>query len=178
LVQSKMARPNMSLGAMGKGESPHINIIPPRDVVTPLYTVSYAGGKAMLKWNTKKFVGGGATSWETRYKNAQRFVDSEILHLCEPYVPLLTGVLVFTGITGTDVGSGVVSWTAPYAKYQYYGKVMSYDPFAPERVKVVTKKKLTYHGGGIRGSFWFERMKEVSGKKIIADAKLIAGGSK
>jgi len=90
----------------------------------------------------------------------------------EPYTPRLTGTLVRSGILGTDIGSGKVQWIAPYARYQYYGKVMAGKPRKP------TSKNLVYHGGGKRGAFWFERMKEVSGKTIIDGAKKIAGGKK
>jgi hypothetical protein len=98
--------------------------------------------------------------WQDRYSRAQKFVDSEILRLCEPYVPLLTGMLIMSGILGTDVGSGTVSWIAPYARGQYYGK-----------------RKPGSQTGPLRGPFWFERMKEVSGQTIIVGARRIAGGT-
>lgn len=123
-----------------------------------------ASGTAELKWNTN-FV----PKYTRRYSLAQKHVDSEVLRLCEPYIPLLTGTLIKTGILGTDMGSGVVQWIAPYAKYQYYGKVMAGKP------RKATSKDLTYHGGSIRGSFWFERMKETHGKTIIAGAKKLVG---
>ena len=96
--------------------------------------------------------------WQKSYSRAQKFVDSEILRYSEPYIPLLTGVLVKTGILGTDIGSGLIEWIAPYAKTQYY---------SPRAVGSQT--------GALRGPFWFRRMKEVSGRKIIAGAKKIAG---
>lgn len=115
-------------------------------------------GKAELKWNTN-FVG----KWQKQYSQAQIFVDSEVLRLSEPFIPLLTSMLIKSGILGTDVGSGTVHWIAPYAKAQYYrGR-------QPGRSKT----------GPLRGAFWFERMKEIHGQKIIAGARRIAGtGSK
>jgi hypothetical protein len=121
-------------------------------------------GKAELKWNSAKFTGGGGGSdgsWQGRYSDAQKFVDSEVLRLCEPYTPLLTSMLIKSGILGTDIGSGTVQWIAPYARYQYY---------------LVRKTKS--ETGPLRGSFWFQRMKEVHGKKILEGARRIAGGSK
>lgn len=112
------------------------------------------GGKAELKFNPKF-----APKWTRRYSRAQMFVDSEVLRLSEPFTPLLTGTLVRTGILGTDVGSGTVSWIAPYARRQYYrGR-------APGASKT----------GPFRGRYWFHRMKEVWGAKIIAGARKLIG---
>jgi hypothetical protein len=115
-------------------------------------------GKASLEWNSGAFNGGG-DSWNNRYSDAQKFVDSEVLRLCEPYIPLLTGVLKFSGILGTDVGSGTVSWITPYARKRYY-----------------TPRKTASTTGPLRGPFWFERMKQAHGREIVAGARKIAGG--
>jgi hypothetical protein len=125
--------------------SPVINV--------PRGTITISGGKAELVWNTA-FAGRLATSFSA----AQKFVDSEVLRLCEPYTPLLTGMLIMSGTLGTVVGSGEVSWIAPYARWQYY-----------------SKRKPGSQTGPLRGPFWFERMKQVSGRQIIAGAKRIAG---
>jgi hypothetical protein len=123
----------------------------PRDV-----TVRKSGNKAELAWNIRL-----SSRWSERYGAAQLFVDSEVLRLSEPYVPLLTGTLVRSGILGTDIGSGKVQWITPYAKRQYYlGR-------APGESNT----------GPLRGRRWFDRMKEVHGAKIIAGAKKIAGGN-
>jgi hypothetical protein len=74
-------------------------------------------GKAELVWNTTFNL-----KWQEQYSAAQKFIDSEILRLCEPFVPLLTGMMIMSGILGTDIGSGTVSWIAPYSRYQYYMK--------------------------------------------------------
>jgi hypothetical protein len=122
-------------------------------------------GKAELVWNTNAFQG----KWYRRYTAAQKFVDSEVLRTTEPFVPLLTGTLIKAGILGTDIGSGKVSWIAPYARYLYYGKVMAGNP------KKVTSKNLVFHGGKLRGAYWFERSKAVNKRAWIAGAKKIAG---
>ena len=101
------------------------------------------GGARVKKW------GGALTT-------AQIFVDNEILRLCDPYIPMLTGMLIKSGILGTKVGSGLVQWIAPYAAAQYY----------MVRVNPSTT-------GPLRGPFWFERMKEVFGRAIIKGAKKI-----
>lgn len=118
-------------------------------VVTP-------NGKAELKFNS-----GFRQKWQARYSDAQKFIDSEVLRLSKPFTPLLTSMLIKSGTLGTDIGSGTVQWIAPYAKAQYY---------SPRKVGSQT--------GSLRGPFWFERMKAISGQKIITGARRIAGGQK
>jgi hypothetical protein len=115
-----------------------------------------ANGKAELKWNANF-----QPKWQRRYSEAQKFVDSEVLRLCEPFTPLRTSMLVKSGSLGTEIGSGTVSWIAPYARYQYY-----------------LARKTKSETGPLRGSMWFHRMKPLYGKGIIAGARRIAGGSK
>jgi hypothetical protein len=113
-------------------------------------------GKAVLTWNINF-----KPKWNRRYTEAQKFVDSEVLRRCEPYIPLKTGMLVKSGILGTDIGSGTVKWIAPYARHQYY-----------------LKRKKKSETGPLRGSFWFQRMKEVYGRIILKGAASLAGGGK
>ena len=124
---------------------------------TPRTTTHKVGdGEMSLKWN-KNF----GRKWTSQFNQSQVFVDSEVLRLSEPFTPFLTGILIKSGTLGTDIGSGLVRWIAPYARAQYY-------------LKRVTKS-IT---GKLRGSFWFERMKAIYGKGIILGARKIAGGSK
>jgi len=130
----------------------HLKIETPRGwiIVSP-------EGKAKLTWNPNF-----KSKWHRQYSDAQVFVDTQVLRLCEPYVPFLTGMLMLSGTLGTDIGSGTVQWIAPYARRQYYMK---------NRKKINERKPLA-------GSFWFERMKEVHGRRIISEARKIAGGGK
>jgi hypothetical protein len=116
--------------------------------------ITTKAGRARLVWNTNF-----QPKWQRRYSAAQAFVDSEVLRLSEPYTPLRTGMLVKSGTLGTDVGSGMVEWIAPYAKAQYY------SPRKPGR-----------ETGPLRGNFWFQRMKSAHGRTITAGARRIAGG--
>lgn len=127
-------------------------------IVTPRGSIVIGkNGKAELKWNTNF-----EQKWQERYSEAQKFVDSEVLRLCEPMVPLRTGMLIKSGILGTDIGSGTVRWIAPYARRQYYS---AREPGSTT--------------GPLRGPQWFERMKAVHKSTIIAGARRIAGtGSK
>lgn len=114
-------------------------------------------GKAQLIFHP-----GFAPKWTRRYSQAQKFVDSEVLRLSEPFIPLLTGTLIKTGILGTDIGSGLVQWIAPYARRQYYrGRAPGTSNFGP-----------------LRGRFWFERMRQVHGRQIITGARRITGTGK
>lgn len=68
----------------------------------------------------------------------QRRIDNDVLKYSDPYIPFDTGTMRNSGISSTVVGSGVVKWSTPYAKKQYY----------------------TNKGSrGLRGKLWFERMK-------------------
>lgn len=111
-------------------------------------------GKAELAWNP-----GFGPELSGNLNNAQRFIDSEVLRRCSPRVPLRTGMLEKSGQLGTEVGSGEVRYTAPYARAQYYrnGSVGSAT-------------------GSLRGPKWFERMKNADGADILAGAAKMAGG--
>lgn len=122
---------------------------------TPKGTITVnASGKAELVWNTNF-----QAKWHRQYSDAQKFVDESVLRLCEPFTPLLTGMMVMSATLGTDVGSGLVSWIAPYSHFQYYH---------PRKIGTQT--------GPLRGPFWFERGKQIWGKQVIAGARRIAGG--
>lgn len=125
-----------------------------------------SGRSARLVWNPDF-----QSKWQGRYDRAQVYVDSEVLRLSAPYIPLQTSMLQKSGILGTVPGEGVVVWNAPYAHYQYRGLVM-----AGRAPKHYTGKPLTYHGAPRRGLLWFERMKADHGRDILAGARRIAGG--
>ena len=109
-------------------------------------------GKAQLTWNPDF-----QRKWESRYSNAQQYVDSEVLRLSTPKIPLRSSMLIKSGQLGTIIGSGEVRWIAPYARKQYYDTATS-RPYDPQR-----------------GAYWFARMKAVDGRKIIAGAKRFVG---
>lgn len=84
-----------------------------------------------------------------QFRNAQEYVDSEVLRRCEPYVPKQTGALRMSGYSGTRIGSGVVQYTAPHAKPRYY--------------KGRAKR-------GLQGKFWLTRMKADHKEQILRGA--------
>ena len=113
------------------------------------------GGKvtAKLDWNNNF----GAQQTD-KFSRAQKFVDSEILRLDAPYMPIKTGTLIKSGQLGTEIGSGEVNYIAPYAAAQYYD----------------TSQSRSYDAQ--RGGNWFERMKVDHKDEIVAGAKKLAGG--
>lgn len=76
---------------------------------------------------------------------------------CDPYVPMQTGMLKKSGILGTVIGSGIVEYTAPYARRQYY-------------INGGNGLEGTSQGGK-RGKLWFERMKANHKAEILRKAK-------
>ena len=98
---------------------------------------------------------------EKNFSQAQQYIDSEVLRLSDPYVPFDTGMLKKSGISGTVLGSGVVEYTAPYARKQYYENSGR------------GKEGLQASGGvtGLRGKLWFERMKADHKKEILEGVK-------
>lgn len=89
-----------------------------------------------------------------KIQRTQKFVDSEILRRSDPLVPFDTGSLKRSGITGTRIGTGVVKYTAPYAKRQYFAGKSS----------------------GQRGRKWVRRMWLSQGKQIVKNANKIWNG--
>ena len=124
-------------------------------IQTPRGTIIVnAQGKSELKWNTEF-----QPKHQKKFTTAQVFVDSEVLRLCDPYVPKLTGMLIDSGILGTVPGQGFVEWIAPYSRKRY---------FTPRKTPSTT--------GPLRGPYWFHRMKAVYWKQILSGAKKIAAG--
>lgn len=93
------------------------------------------------------------------FEQAQKYVDSEVLRLSDPYVPMDTGMLKKSGISGTVLGSGEVDYTAPYARWQYYNNA--------GRGKQGTTKHNSHNYKCLRGKMWFERMKADHKKEIL-----------
>jgi len=132
-----------------------MNKIKRPDVKNPRGSIIINGNnKAEIVWNPDF-----AKSVNKKFSRAQMFVDSEVYRRCEPYTPMLTGMLKLSGELGTVFGQGYVEWIAPYAVYQYY-----------------MPNKIGSERGPLRGPFWFERMKEVHGDAIIQGAAIIIGG--
>lgn len=124
-------------------------------------------------------------------QKAQKWLDAEILKDCAPFVPRITGELERSGIRGTKIGGGLVVWNSPYARYQYYGKVMvdpktgvagfmTKDGWRSRKgvKKVLTDRDLEHskqaHAKATR--LWFESAKAQNKEKWINGVKKIGGG--
>lgn len=87
-------------------------------------------------------------------EKAQKYVDMQVIRLCNPYTPKDTGSLIRSAILGTVIGSGKVVYNCIYARKQYYeGKSNS-----------------------MRGRRWFARMKADRRTEILKGLKNIVNG--
>ncbi len=120
-----------------------------------------------------------------RFETAQKFVDSECIRLMVPYTPMLNGILMKSPVLGTKIGSGQIVYLKPYARYQYYGKLMvssvTGSAFASMgEKKVLTNVDLVHNttsGHSRAGPFWFERMKADRLPQILKGAAKYSGGT-
>ena len=88
----------------------------------------------------------------------QKFIDSEVLRRCEPYVPRDNGELIGSGVRSTVIGSGQVVYDTPYARRWYY-------------------EAARFQGAPQRGNYWFDRMVNEGGKEAILEGiERITGG--
>lgn len=132
-----------------------------------LITANAKGGtvKGILHWNTN--FGARKTA---SYQRAQKFLDSEVLRRCDPLTPYRNNKLIQSGVLATRIGEGLVQYSSPYARYQYYGKVM-----IGRAPKTVTNTNLKHVGAPTRGAKWFERMKVKDKNDILKGAGKIVG---
>lgn len=100
--------------------------------------------------------------------SVQKIIDSEVLRRSTPYIPMQSGNLIKSGITGTVIGSGEVQYIAPYARRQYYHNA--------GRGRQGLAKRNAHNYKCLRGKQWFERMKADHKDDILRLAKEKAGG--
>lgn len=112
----------------------------------------------------------------------QKFIDQECIRLMAPYTPYRQGILEKSATLGTKIGSGEINQVTPYARYQYYGKLMvssiTGSPWARRgEKKVLTDRDLVHDTSmhPMAGPFWFERMKADKKDEILAGARKVAG---
>lgn len=100
---------------------------------------------------------------------AQVYLASEVKRLSDPYVPMQQGLLKTNAVIAAD--GSTLTYTQPYAHYQYYGEAM-----AGRAPKNYTGKALDYHGGPMRGPRWEQRMMADKSKEIVNNLKTYIGG--
>ncbi|WP_176107502.1 minor capsid protein [Clostridium saccharobutylicum] len=99
---------------------------------------------------------------------AQKFFTNEVFKQCQPYVPRDEGILSTT----VNLADNSITYVSPYARYQYYGKVM-----AGKAPKHATGKSLKYNGAPMRGSHWDKRCWVDRGNEILQGVASITGGT-
>lgn len=114
-----------------------------------------------------------------RVEKANAWLVEEIIKDTDPFVPARTGVLAMN----VQRHGHTIVYASPYARFQYYGKVMI-DPatgstFAPKGVrKVLTERDLKYSMAMHKHaqSHWFEASRAVNEerwregvRKILSD---------
>ena len=148
-----------------------------RKIETPQGSIikSKNGMSCRLKWNE-----GFRDKWQGKIDSAQKYVDSSCIRLMDKYTPMLSGMLVKSATLGTKIGEGEIHQIAPYAKYQYYGKLMvsslTGSAWSKGEKKVLTDINLNYTKAvhPLAGPFWFERMKRDHLDAILKGAQKYA----
>lgn len=116
-----------------------------------------------------------------RFNDVQKFIDSEVIRLMVPYTPMRNGLLMKVAVLGTKIGSGQIFYSSPYARYQYYGKVMVSSVTGSSWARKGEKKRLTLrqlkydksrHPKAQR--MWFEAMKADKKEQLLRGAAAIA----
>lgn len=103
----------------------------------------------MIKFKGVEFGSDFPERSSENFLQAQKYIDTEVVRHSDPYVPFRTGIMKKSGISGTVIGSGIVEYTAPYARGQYYTNAGR----GKEGLNAVNGAK------GLRGPFFLERMK-------------------
>lgn len=99
---------------------------------------------------------------------AQKFLASEVARLCDKYVPMQQGMLKNQRTIASDGSS--ITYTQPYAHYQYYGQVM-----AGRAPKHYTGDSLHY-SGAMRGDHWDKRMMADKRGELTKSVAAYVGG--
>lgn len=102
---------------------------------------------------------------------AQKFFANEVMRYSDPYVPADSAHVLRMSARVTKDGNAI-TYTAPYARYHWYGKLMVdsktgkgafYNPKTgmfwsrPNTPKVLTDRDMKYQGAPLRGPRWVER---------------------
>ena len=103
----------------------------------------------------------------------QKVIDSSFMGYVDKYMPMDSNQMITSMYNSTKVGSGEVNINTPYAHYQHEGQLYVdpkykigafHDPVSgrywsrPGIKKLLSGKKLNYHGGALRGDYFVERM--------------------
>lgn len=100
-----------------------------------------------------------------------RFLRDDADRLMNPFIPIDNGML---RRNKTYPSNHEIKYTSPYAKYQYYGKLMltkNGSSWAKKgEKKITTSKKLKYHTSGT-GAKWDKLMMQRRKNDLIKDVE-------
>ena len=98
--------------------------------------------------------------FNSQYERAQMWLDSQVIQDSTPYVPMNTGALFKSAITGTELGDGEIVWDTSYARRCYYGLNFNF--------------RIDKHPDA--RAYWFEGAKAAKKDVWIRTVKRYAGG--
>lgn len=114
----------------------------------------------MIEFKGIEFDRNFARNVQNYFGGVQRYIDTETVRLMEPYTPKKTGHQIDIGATGTHPGSGVVQYNSGIAKRNYYtNKGLGKEGMHAKKNK------------GLRGRYWFARMKADHKDTILKGAR-------
>lgn len=116
-------------------------------------------------------------------KNVQLFMANEAKRLMDPYVPAQNLMLSRNVRAYVENGRAVVHYLSPYARYQYYGKVMvSKRPGIKGSAKMVkqptTPLKYSKFRHPLATSKWDKAMMAARKNELVRSVQNHAGGIK
>ncbi len=118
-----------------------------------------------------------------QFREAQFWLDSQVMTDMAPYMARLTGTLinVTRTISISLAGTGrVCAAGPPYGRFQYMGKVMvdpkTNSPWARPGAKKVTTDRPLKYSSPTAVPRWFDEAKTHHGKEWVAGVKQRAGG--
>lgn len=112
--------------------------------------------------------------FEKQFDKAQYMLDEQIKIDTDRYVPMSSGGGYLAGsVNQLPSGEGVIEYSGPYARYDYYGKVMI-GPAPKQVTDIDLNFDKTSHPNA--GPFWFEESKAVNQVAWLNLVRKTAGG--
>jgi hypothetical protein len=98
-----------------------------------------------------------------KHGSAQKFVDSEIIRMADPYVPSDTTFTRKSVFLNTNIGSGEITYEAYYTNKNKTRTIWN-----------DTRPNIHWQDAPLRGPFWVKRMWEAGGReRLIRDLKAL-----
>lgn len=116
-----------------------------------------------------------------KFSDIQEYIDSECIRLMAKYTPMRNGMLRNNAKTSIRIGSGKITYNSPYARYQYYGKLMvsgvtgsAWARYGESKVLTGTDLNYSKKKNPLAQKLWFETMKTNHKEQILRGAKAIS----